>query len=305
MGHTYYTQGFQRHPHFLNPANSQDPEAQDMRRRYGLFRDWIWAASHIGPVASPSYYPGEARRDPSSGRAIFVTRLGKRRLLNRGDLLDAARAHPSLGEVSEVSLEDLPFTEQLEVFQGASVIIAQYGSACHNVLFLRPGSILVLLMQPRWCEWAWAYASQALLLGVHTLVYCDEADTPTPLRFRWHHLGWAQGPWQTKDRDYSVDVAAFRRLLDHVPDIWARQGQGQGQGQAGSRVLAPGLPMAVTERTSFVSNRCHTGVTGVTGQHSVPPLSWPGLPYPLVRAHIGNMSVTAAAKESQRRLRAR
>jgi capsular polysaccharide biosynthesis protein len=62
----------------------------------------------------------------------------------------------------------------VQLFQGTSVLIAQYGTAAHNVLFLRPGSVLVLLLQPGWCPWRWAFADQALLLGVHVITLCPD-----------------------------------------------------------------------------------------------------------------------------------
>jgi hypothetical protein len=58
------------------------------------------------------------------------------------------------------------------VFQRTTVLISQYGTAAHNVVFLRPHAVLLLLMQPGWCDWRWAYADQARLSHVHVLSLC-------------------------------------------------------------------------------------------------------------------------------------
>ena len=103
------------------------------------------------------------------------------------------------------------------------------------------GAILVLIMQPLWCEWAWAFADQAQLVGVSVLIYCDEphgdgdddgdddgdggglVERRWQWRWRWHDYGWAQGPWHTKDEDHAVDFSTLQRILKRIPAIRREQ----------------------------------------------------------------------------------
>jgi len=84
----------------------------------------------------------------------------------------------------EMVMEDLTFTEQVEAFQYSSILITQYGTAAHNMIFLKPGSVLVLIMQPGWCDWHWTYTDQARLLGIHVLLYCQPPGLEVLLRQR-------------------------------------------------------------------------------------------------------------------------
>ena len=99
-----------------------------------------------------------------------VVRRRKRRLINHDDVLRHVRAAMGGGEsgggggdgsgaggeagaagdggggasgggveVVDAALEEMTFSEQREVFRRASVMVAQYGTACHNVVFMRPG----------------------------------------------------------------------------------------------------------------------------------------------------------------------
>ena len=241
--------------------------------RYQAFRRWLWGALGLG-VPTPTLFASEIYPSSSSEYSastgvdhVTVVRRQKSRRLANADLLlrrvqryfqsqlhrdgnsvfsqhglhngTDARMHSREAVVREVMLEDMQFSAQADMLVNkTSLLVAQYGTAVHNVLFLRPGSSLLLLMQPRWCDWAWAFASQAVLLDIHVFVYCDEARSHlgssssssgsllplTPLRVRWHGMGWAQGPWLTKDsNDQYVDLESLERLLDDFVALRHRQ----------------------------------------------------------------------------------
>ena len=92
---------------------------------------------------------------------------------------------------------------------------------------------VVILMQAGWCDWAWMYANQAVLLGVQYYILCspgaandDTGDARTTDRhayafdlpqvaaeahdrFHWTRKFWAQGPRMSKSDNVTVSVSAF------------------------------------------------------------------------------------------------
>ena len=48
-----------------------------------------------------------------------------------------------LGEVS--------FDQQMYLFREADILVSTAGTAVHNMLFMRPYTAVIILMQPSWC----------------------------------------------------------------------------------------------------------------------------------------------------------
>ena len=220
---------------------------------------------------------------------------------------------------------------------GTTLLVAQYGTAVHNVLFLPPGAALLLLLQPRWCDWGWAFASQAQLLDVHAFVYCEEPPTPEqqlaasmtnsssslllsdysplalppptpPLRVRWHNMGWAQGPWMTRDTDEQVvDVAVVEALLRDVQRLRQQQHHHHDNNEAAAAMHST----VRTAHTAAASERCDRADAFLDvfreQSSSVAPLA-PAAAIDHqrsggVRVHIGNVSVTEDPQSGTVRVR--
>ena len=128
--------------------------------------------------------------------------------------------------VETAFLEDLAFSKQLRLFRTTDVYVCQQGTALHNVLFMRPGSAVIIIMQPDWCDWRWQFADQAAYLGMHVFVYCSDANrfssTTSAFRlgalnisgsYRWNQRAWLEGPWYSKEMRQSVDRASFASML--------------------------------------------------------------------------------------------
>lgn len=136
-------------------------------------------------------------------------------------------------EVIHVRFEELSFSEQVRVMQEMDVFISQQGTGFHNVLFMRPGTTAVLIMQPGWCAFHWQFSDQALLLNISVVVLCQDGDAHA-LRFgkpvlqdygssrvqmsvrstyRWHKKAYLQGPWHSKSVDVVVDEGAFASAI--------------------------------------------------------------------------------------------
>jgi hypothetical protein len=223
---SYYVLGFERHPFGFDPTNhmgDDDRQGLELSYRYCQFRSWLW--NKLGW----NYEDVSLRRNTSEINVNLITRKSTRKLMNQDRVVVSLRQHfenmeSSSVSVNTVSLEDMSFSEQISMFRNTTVLVAQYGSALHNTLFLHPGASVLIMMQPKWCDWAWGFASQASLLKLNVHVMCDEPDqsphrhrsSSRLSRYRWHENSWWQGPWSTKDADYSVSIPTLQHLLGKV-----------------------------------------------------------------------------------------
>lgn len=199
---SYYALGYER-PSMLSNENLS-AESRALRTRYRAFKTFVLSNLAVAYTSS----------SPARRSVVLIRRKGSRQLQNfdaiQSITKEIATSHSA--DVSVVSLEELPFSMQLNVFQTADILIAQYGTAAHNVLFMRAGTVLLLLMQPGWCAHAWHFADQATLSDVKTVCICPSMPLGVD-SFRWTHRAWRQGPWISKDADFAVDQALFRRGL--------------------------------------------------------------------------------------------
>lgn len=76
-------------------------------------------------------------------------------------------------EVVIIDLDTMSFALQMQTFKQVDILIAVAGTALHNMLFMRPDTHVVIIMQNGWCDWSWMYINQALLLDISTYKYCD------------------------------------------------------------------------------------------------------------------------------------
>ncbi|KAH8049094.1 hypothetical protein JL722_12094 [Aureococcus anophagefferens] len=197
VAESYYALG-----HDAAAARAADPA----RRTRGPSRRRSGRAT--APSATSS---ARQRRASGAGAVVFVRRASTRRLTNFDALAGRARARADAAGLDfvAVALEELPFDEQRALFARCAVLVAQYGSALHNVIFLPPGAAVVLLPMPKWCGEAWHFERQAALSGASSVTVCAGAGADDGARFRWAHRAWLQGPWATKDADFAVDADRF------------------------------------------------------------------------------------------------
>ena len=205
LNDAFTTMGQLRHPEIVGPADIQGVQG----KRYRSFQHFI--ASFLGISAEPA-----ARR---GGVAAFVDRKGKRTISNALEVKELFEA--AAFDVKSAHLEDLTFTQQVKLLQDSQVYVCQQGTALHNVLFMKPGSIVVILMQPDWCDWKWKFANQAALLRMHVIVYCSDMMRFQESKFsmmnitnsyRWNDRAWLQGPWYSKDARMRVDARTAERI---------------------------------------------------------------------------------------------
>jgi hypothetical protein len=86
----------------------------------------------------PSWYLTELRaallpeRDPRRSGRIFITRRGRRRILNEGEVVRRLSRHG----FEPVDLEDLSFEEQIDLFYDAEVVVGAHGFVFPHYLLL-------------------------------------------------------------------------------------------------------------------------------------------------------------------------
>jgi len=121
-------------------------------QHYHEFRDFLWAG--LGLPLPPATTTTATTTTPR--QILVVKRLASRKITNHGKLVTALERRyndKSQWVVHESIMEGLSFMTNLQLLQSTTILITQYSSAAHNMIFLRPGSVLVLLMQPGWCDW--------------------------------------------------------------------------------------------------------------------------------------------------------
>eukprot|EP01032_Pedospumella_encystans_P013123 gene13123-15128_t len=243
-----------------------------------VFRDL-----HIGLDISESYFNADpAKNSPS----VFIEqRQSDRKILNIDELVQVSS---DLGHSTAFgSLSSLPFRHQLELFASIDVLVAVAGTALHNVLFMRPGSAVIMFMQPEWCELAWMYANQAILLNIQPFVHCapsappvapantmpvnedgkigsntmDASDPGVFKHYQWSRQFWLQGPRHHKTDDIFVDPTVFSSLLqkaiEYVSSHKARENANDTDTPT-APLDCPGYTLQRSKRTSAETNNAHS-----------------------------------------------
>jgi capsular polysaccharide biosynthesis protein len=132
---------------------------------------------------------------PAEFDVLFIQRTGSREIINMKDL-QAISDESSLRSVV-LDLEEVSFADQLSYLYYSACLVASAGTATHNMLFMRPGSTMVVVMQAEWCESAWMYVNQGTLLGIRVHILCSDKDRVYPVKQSRHssfvNKFWKQG----------------------------------------------------------------------------------------------------------------
>ena len=228
-------QGFFHHGHRYHPClmsgAGHSAFFRKLSARYQQFQSYIHSfysqtSPRVdGPVnltfvqRTPSLHKSHAGEVPSvagGGNSGPSNRL----ILNVASL--ATKAKEMGHTVTTLTLEDMPFTTQLQLFHQTDVLVATAGSALHNVLFMRRGSSVVIIMQRWWQQWSWMFANQALLLDMRVFVYVDNFRSTKGsqcLTAHWSRHFWRVGPRAAKSSNIRVDEDVFERILTEAGDF--------------------------------------------------------------------------------------
>ena len=204
----------------------------DSRQRRALMD--MFGLGYTGMHSRSSLSAPPARRN-----IVFVDRKGSREILNLKHLVDVARERvetgmPGGGEgvgpsalsmgavglvgqalpfnIVRVSLENIPFQKQIELFRSTAILVAAHGQGAANAAFLPPRgqSALILAMPPGWFGWHWVYANTAVSVEVHAVVLQRATDGPVD--------GWSGNDNdrvnELRDRKFDVDPGLFEDGLE-------------------------------------------------------------------------------------------
>ena len=191
LTHGFFSSGMMRQPCHFVPT---DRHVQRLSVQYKAFRDHLWS----------QYLPAEwivlsdeekkfSSTAPADVDVLFIQRKETREILNIQDLIDVTETLSLRSEV--IDLDDMSFINQLGYFHFSACLVATAGTATHNMLFMRPGSTMVIIMQPEWCEESWMYVNQGVLLGITVHVLCDEMDGAFPSTTHTRHSSFVNKFW--------------------------------------------------------------------------------------------------------------
>ena len=169
ISESYFNAGQQSQPCLVNLRNG-NAENHARAKRYQALSQFIQTEIF-------AYFRIDATDPTKNSPSLFIEqRQSDRKILNIDELVQVSS---DLGFTTAFgSLSSLPFRHQLELFASIDVLVAVAGTALHNVLFMRPGSAVIMFMQPEWCELAWMYANQAILLNIQPFVHCAPSAPP-------------------------------------------------------------------------------------------------------------------------------
>lgn len=131
-----------------------------------------------------------------AGRRVFVARKPpiSRAIVNYDELWPFLQARG----FELVEAERLDFSDQIKLFQNASVVVGQMGAAMTNTLFCRPAATLIYLAPSGWPEPF--YVDLAAIAGQHYNVLLGPTVTDGPI-----HMS-----------DFSVSVDQLSRRLNYM-----------------------------------------------------------------------------------------
>ncbi len=102
-------------------------------------------------------------RDETWPRLVYIDRRGgdQRPLANEDAVVAALVARGFV----PVRLESHPLADQIAIFAHAAVIVAPHGAGLANLVFARPGTIVLELLMDGWVNWCFRHLS--VLFGLH------------------------------------------------------------------------------------------------------------------------------------------
>ena len=241
ISHSFFNLGYKTHPSIFKTyrsSTSTDHSLQEVSRRYKDFQSHIMSFVQSlltnKTTSSSSYQHNISQNQDTNNNTIiptniiFVQRTSNRMMLNLHDLVSNITHNSffnidTIQDISIVDLSVLPFTQQLQLLGSTRILIAMAGTALHNLLFMKPGTAAIIIMQPEWCPWAWMYANQAALLGIHVYVlctdHCDSSNIPSYVSrpsYHWTREFWKQGPRITKAGNVTVPTDRFVSLFQQA-----------------------------------------------------------------------------------------
>ena len=203
---SYYSSGYNA---FLEGRDSDGAEGK-VQKSYGRFRCWLLEAMMKGSPLQPQQ---QQQQQPltvslSPTRVTVIRRLGSRALLNLEEVIEALRWNTKNYIITIIVLEDTPFSKQVQILKQTDLLVAQYGSGAHNLLFMRKDSSIMLITMPNWTNYHWPYSFQSSASSINTIIVGEEKGEEWG--WRWGESAWNSGPWREKDGGFRAYIEGVK-----------------------------------------------------------------------------------------------
>jgi hypothetical protein len=176
---------------------------------------------------------------------LLVQRNDGNRIIRNMDELTSNLTKSLKLVLAVCSLESLSLRQQIRGFRETTILMGVAGTTFHNLIFVptahqRQGKhgAVILMQSAEWCDFAWMFSNQAILLGSHVVVVCPsetgEAEFPEEYidmngqkKIRRLVVVAAarrmtkQGPRTTKFSNLTLDIAehivpGIQELMTHI-----------------------------------------------------------------------------------------
>jgi capsular polysaccharide biosynthesis protein len=99
---------------------------------------------------------------------IYLSRTGPRNITNEQELISLLQKE----DFSILHCEDFSVRRQAQIFAAARIVIGLHGSALTNILFCRPGTMVIEIFSPDFIQpYYWSLSNIA---NLHYAAYCED-----------------------------------------------------------------------------------------------------------------------------------
>ncbi len=230
MAFSHYYYGYRFHP-----FNFQDSTKIGQSILHDIYQNYSQHFSHLiresvkreYAIYSANSYDHDTNH---SVDVVIVVKSKNRAIINIDEVLDTLSSYSLTWKLLDIG--ELKFYDQFPLFEDVKIFLCVAGTAIHNAQFMNPNnSIVIVIMQPFWCEYSWMYTNQLQLLGIKYYVMCSSPlskilGSPTLGRsYGFHRQSWRQGSRMSKLLDIYVNPLELSEIIAHldVPFISSRR----------------------------------------------------------------------------------
>ncbi|WP_020604659.1 glycosyltransferase family 61 protein [Spirosoma spitsbergense] len=138
----------------------------------------------------------QIRVQPSAKNRIYVSRAGRRRVINEASLIDLLRKYDF------TVVEDKPrsVTEQVAIYKNASFILGPHGASFTNIIWCEPGAHLFELFAPTMIVDHFRYLSRIMNMNYSA----------------YHHVLTVSNKKKALEEDIFISIPDLERCLDEL-----------------------------------------------------------------------------------------
>ena len=182
----------------LGPDRIFDSRTHDIRfKRCILGNSGHWFYPHPADIrALKKHVEKYVHPQPSVKKRIYVSRAGRRRVVNESSLIDLLKKYDF------TIIEDRPRTiaEQVAIYKNASFILGPHGASFTNIIWCEPGTHLFELFTPSLIVDHFRYLSHVMHMNYSA----------------YHHVLTVSNKKEALEEDIFVSITDLERSLDTI-----------------------------------------------------------------------------------------